>query len=253
MIHQGDANLLLLEVPSGSVDAIITDPPYGTNDGRGKRQVKLARGDNVPFEYEWDRDLPLQWFTEGFRVLKPGGSLMMFTDNLSVGTVWDALDAVGFRGRHLFFWYKPDAPPTPRQNFASAVESGVFAVKPDGPFTWNGGGWTHNHFVFKLAHKYIDGMTRFHPTQKPVPLMEALIALVTNPGDLVLDPFAGSASTGVAALQLDRRFLGFESDPDFAEIAARRLETCHRPANDAKLGKEMRGADEPDLIGDLFG
>jgi len=252
MMQEGLAEELIKAMSDSSVDAIITDPPYGTNDGRGKRCMR--GGDSVPFAIEWDTTLPLDWLADAFRVCRPGAALLMFTDNLQVGSVWEALESVGFKCRQLFFWDKPDCPPTPRPNFASAIESGVYAIKPGATPTWTGGGWCRNVLTFNLAHKYIDGVSRLHPTQKPLPLMKRLVELVTQPGDMVLDPFAGSGTTGVAALQLGRRFQGFEKDPDFVRVAEERLSLAQDPEGDLQVVQQRRPkTSDPNLIEELFG
>lgn len=220
-IVQGDALALLRDMPACSVDAIITDPPYGTNDGKGKRFAQS--GDTAAaFALEWDCVLPTDWLAEAFRVLKPGGACAVFTDAKRPGDVWDAGTAVGLQGCHTFYWTKTTPPPTPRPNFVSAVEVGVYLIKP-GPRTWNGGGWHRNYFECALAH-IVDGagVYRFHPTQKPVAVMAWLIEAMTDPGDLVVDPFCGSGTTGVAALRLARRFVGGDRDAAHAETAGLR-------------------------------
>lgn len=221
-ITQGDADILGPALTPASVDAIITDPPYGTNDGRGKRSAK--GGDSAAdFAHAWDTVLPLAWFSWAVNVVRPGGAVMVFSDAKRVGEVWEAGEAAGLKGRQLFYWQKSNCPPTPRKNFASAVEAGVFLVRPGGSNVWNGGGWCRNIIEHKLAHNEQDGQTRHHPTQKPIGVMRWLVELVTNPGDLVLDPFAGSGTTGVACVQTGRRFLGFELDQAFADRAVARL------------------------------
>jgi DNA modification methylase len=87
---------------------------------------------------------------------------------------------------------------------------------------------------------------RFHPTQKPVDLCEYLIATFSNPGDTVLDPCAGSGTTGVAALRTGRRFVGFEITPEYHERAAARLDAVLRPSEDAMSPKRRRTA--PDTM-----
>lgn len=238
-ILQGDSLHVLRDLLGCSVDAIITDPPYGTNDGRGKR---FAQGGDTAaaFALEWDCVLPTGWLAEAYRVLKPGGACAVFTDAKRPGDVWDAGEAAGLQGCHTFYWTKPDPPPTPRPNFASAVEVGVYLIKP-GQRTWNGGGFHRNAFESPLAHKADGaGMYRFHPTQKPVAVMAWLIEAMTNPGDLVVDPFCGSGTTGVAALRLGRRFLGIEIDPAFAATASER---CAAAA--AGAGEPLHAARPP--------
>jgi site-specific DNA-methyltransferase (adenine-specific) len=230
-IECADALAFLRSLAYGSVDAIITDPPYGTNDGRGKR-CGVGNSGAVVFALEWDKALPLEWLTEAVRVLKPGGACVVFTDAKRPGDVWDAGEKAGLRARNTFYWSKPDPPPTPRPNFASAVEVGVYFVNPGATSTWHGGGWCRNVFECVLAHKEIDGQTRFHPTQKPVGVMRWLVELVTNPGDVVVDPFCGSGTTGVACVATGRGFVGCDLSAEFVDVARGRLDAWRRLGRD---------------------
>jgi site-specific DNA-methyltransferase (adenine-specific) len=119
-------------------------------------------------------------------------------------------------------WLKPNGLPQftgdrPAQGFESLAIAHLGGKK-----SWNGGGtravWTHN-----LDHSAGSGGQNEHPTTKPLSLMLELISLFTSPGDLILDPFAGSATTGLAALRLGRRFIGIERDPKYFRLACDRL------------------------------
>ena len=221
-IEHASAEDFLRTLTDASVDAIITDPPYGTNDGAGKR---TARGGDTAaaFALEWDRVLPLDWLRDAARALRAGGACTVWTDCKRVGDVWAAGDAAGLKPRHTFYWAKVNPPPTPRPNFASAVEAGVYFVKPGAVPTWNGGGWCRNVVESVLAHNEHDGRTRHHPTQKPIKVMRWLVEIVTNEGDLVVDPFMGSGTTGVACVQTGRRFAGCDIDEAHVETARARV------------------------------
>lgn len=122
--------------------------------------------------------------------------------------------------RRIGVWVKPDAMPQfSGDRPGMGYESIVFAHRK-GRSTWNGGGrvavFTHN--------KNTPGGAHHHETQKPLPLMLELVELFTDPGDLVLDPFCGSGTTGVACLRLGRRFIGIEKDATYAAVARERLE-----------------------------
>jgi site-specific DNA-methyltransferase (adenine-specific) len=119
-------------------------------------------------------------------------------------------------------WRKPDGAPQftgdrPGQGFECLA-----IAHPPGRKRWNGGGkhavWTHC-----LEHGHGSGLRNEHPTQKPIGLMLDLVADFTDRGDVVLDPFAGSGTTGVACLRLGRRFVGIERDPTFFALACERL------------------------------
>ena len=209
----GDCLEVLEDIPTDSVDAVITDPPYGTAS-----LSKVAASQT--FDHIWDRDLPLFYLEQSLRVLKPGGSFFCFTDTKRVETVWNAVEDAGLRPLQLFYWLKTNPPPQPRKNFASGVEVGVFARKPGKVNYWGGGGASVNYLQTPLAM----GKDRTkHPTQKHVKVMEHLVRILCPMGGVVLDPFAGSGTTGVAGLLAGRRVFLIEQDPNYYNIMVERL------------------------------
>lgn len=226
-ILRADCLDVLAGMEANSVDAVITDPPYGSTDGRGK--VTKRGSSLVTYGHEWDRSLPLEWICDAVRVLRDGGWLAVFTDNLSVKTVWDTIEAHGGRGKQTFCWVKTNPPPQPRSNFVSGIETAIVATKGSVK-KWEGGGWRLNYHIAPLV---TSKERTSHPTQKPVDLMQYLIESFTRPGDLVFDPFMGSGTTGVAAIQTGRRFLGVELDEGYYQIAAQRIAEAGRAANDS--------------------
>ena len=209
----------VLPVLSAPVAAVLTDPPYGTTDGLAK--LNGARGGGwESFGHEWDRELPLWWIAEAERLLLPGGAMAVWTDKLSVQSVWLEAARVGLHPLHTLYWRKTNPPTNPRKNFCSAVESAVFARKPGAVLRWAGGGATHNVFEAPL----VGGSVRIHPTQKPLRLMAWLVRLLVPAGGLVLDPFMGSGTTLRAAKNFGCCAVGVEQDEMYCEAAARRME-----------------------------
>lgn len=136
----------------------------------------------------------------------------------------EAFASGGAVTKRIGVWVKPDAMPQfTGDRPGMGYESIVFAHRK-GRSTWNGGGrvgvFTHN--------KNTPGGAHAHETQKPLPLMLELVELFTDPGELILDPFVGSGTTGVACLRLGRRFIGIEKDARYAAIARERLRAEER-------------------------
>lgn len=210
LIH-GDSLTVLRQMEPESVDAIITDPPYGINyvSPTGAR----IQNDTAPFI----------WFLyDAFRVLKPGssgrGTLVCFT-RWDVQQVFiDAIRLAGFIVKSEVIWDKiQHGMGDLKSQFAPSHENIIFAVK--GKFSFPG-----HRPKDLITHRKLPGSQMIHPTEKPVPLLADLITAVTKPGDLILDPFAGSGSTLVAAKKTGRRFTGIELDDVHCAKAQRRIE-----------------------------
>jgi DNA modification methylase len=218
-LHLGDCLEVMKSMPDKSVDAVITDPPYGTNDGKGKN-IKRGGNDTNFSVLEWDMSLPLGYITELERVIKDDTWGAIFTDNAAVTTVWQELENCGLSPRNTFYWVKTNKAPTPRANFKSCVETCVIFTKGRTTIKWSGGGNQPNYIEMPIVGGKDAGL---HPTQKPVKLIQHLINLFTYEGDTVLDPFMGSGTTGVACVQTGRNFIGIEIDPNYFAIAERRI------------------------------
>lgn len=215
-LYQGDCNSILYEIYNDSIDAVVTDPPYGTNDGRGK---VIKRGtENVEFGVlEWDRKLPLRYIMQLKRIMKDDTWGFIFTDNMAITTLWNELENNELSPRNTYHWIKYNKAPTPRANFKSCVETLIAFTKGRTTIKWNGGGTEPNYTVMP----FVGGL---HPTQKPVSLIEKLILLVTDKGDTVIDPFMGSGTTGEACVHLGRKFIGIEIDKENYSIARNRID-----------------------------
>ena len=203
---------MLRQMPDESVDAIITDPPYGINY-HTKGTGASIKNDKSPFI----------WFLyDAFRVLKSGdsgrGSLICFTRWDVEQTFIDAMKLAGFQVKSEVIWDKVmHGMGDCKAQFAPTHENVVFAVK--GKFSFPG----KRPRDVVTYHKLASG-EMIHPTEKPVGLLTSLVNAVTKPGDLILDPFAGSGSTLVAAKKSGRRFIGVELDDEYYEKARRRSE-----------------------------
>ena len=239
-LYQGESLDLLASMRPESVDCIWTDPPYFlSNDGvtnHGGRRASVNKG-------VWDRSdgvdedhaFNLRWLTACRRVLRPTGTIWVTGTvhiYLSVGM---AMRQLGFRILNDIIWEKPNPPPNLGcRCFTHSTEVVLWAARAQRgskhKYTFNygemkeenGGKQMKSVWRFPAAGRDEKRLGR-HPTQKPVALIDRCIRASTNPGDIVLDPFAGTAATGVAALMNGRRFLGIEQDPSYVDIGMKRL------------------------------
>jgi hypothetical protein len=179
------------------------------------------------FNIDWDKEAPTEHVAACARLLAPGGAFVSFCDLKDVGALWRLCAASGLRPASPVYWYRHDPPPNPRLSFCSAIDAAVYAVRPGAPRHWAGGGTTNNVYQCSPS-KGRDRWDYPHPTQKPVELMRWLIRLVTPEGGTVLDPFAGSGTTGVAAMQEGARAVLIEREPEYVEIIKARMEAATR-------------------------
>jgi DNA modification methylase len=211
----GDSRLVLSQLNRDSVDLVVTDPPYGIGyrrTGQAKQRADIM-GDNP-------HDAPLilrEVMREVARVLKPGGTVYVFCPGGKAAFRQGAalvreLEA-SFDIRQTLIWDKKSI--GPGWYWRNQYETVVMASKGR-VATWEGGKSRANIVRF--------GRTRTigHPSPKPLPLIEELIRCSSRPGDLVLDPFAGTGVVGAAAGELGRRWLCIDCDPKWAEEANQR-------------------------------
>lgn len=219
-VECGNCLELLKGLPAGSVDAVITDPPFENEAHTQQRRVK--RGEVCELE-----PLPFAAITPEIRVAASRemvrvcrGWVLVFCQAEAVGMWRATLEEAGAKYRRAMVWVKPDGMPQySGDRPGMGYESIVSVWCGSGGSTWNGGG---RHGVFVHSKRCGTGEND-HPTQKPTVLMLDLVKLFTNPGDTILDPFCGSGTTGVACIQTGRNFIGFEIDPGYCDIARRRI------------------------------
>mgnify|MGYP000846823388 FL=1 len=229
-LWHGDCLDVLADLPAASVDAVITDPPYNVSSRSGRDGTTpstLRRKDGTHRKLQrdfgdWDREWnPAPFLAHTARLLRPGGSLVAFTSEFTLPAYLDS----ELNHRNVIYWRKTNPTPAFRKLYVRAVEMAVFQVNGTTGWTWNGGGYVPNVYEGPTVTGFTvaNGESRYHPTQKPLWLMSALTAQHTIDGEVVLDPFAGSGTTLVAAKQAGRKAIGVELDERYCEAAARRL------------------------------
>lgn len=194
----GDCLELMGGVRDKSIDAVITDPPYGIKENNLKNLSRQHKAQSIDYgDFEWDKSrVGKEYFDAMQRISKHqivfGGNF--YTDFLfpsSSWIVWDKLNSGDFADCEM--------------------------------------AWTSHKRATRMFRYLWNGMIkqkpeqRFHPTQKPLDLMLWIVKNYTNKGDTILDPFMGSGTTGVACVNLNRNFIGFEINPNYFAIAERRI------------------------------
>lgn len=215
---------LLKEIPDESVRLVLTDPPYLISHigPTGKAYEHFDTEESFTME-------TLEKFVhEWYRVLQPGGTLVCWFDLFKFETLKAQLAKAGFGNRvRTITWMKDGGNQVEvKLTYVGWTEWALVVSKgPTKETVFNnevvdGKSTPHRGY---FASRTPRGKERFHPTQKPVDLMQELVKLHSNSGDTVLDSFAGSGATGVAALRTDRYFIGSELNPEYFEQALQRI------------------------------
>ena len=197
----GDCLEVMRGLPDKCVDLVLTDPPYGIGEAKGKNKTrgKLAKAKDYGVD-DWDDRIPERGvFDEIRRVSKHaiifgGNYFAEYLANSPCWLVWDKDNSGDFADCELAW-----------TNFHTAVRKFTFR--------WNG----------MLQGDMKEKETRYHPTQKPVKLFRQILDSYSNPGDIILDPFLGSGTTAVACVETGRHFIGIELEEKYCEIARRRV------------------------------
>jgi site-specific DNA-methyltransferase (adenine-specific)/modification methylase len=223
--YHADAFEKLKNVPSSSADLILTDPPYnlgaystGNMKFSWRKEINndLAKWDQGQFD-------PANLKDEFLRVLKPTGNIMAFCSYNLMGKWHETFDPL-FDTFQFFVWHKTNPVPKFRKaGFLNSCE--LIVCMWNKGHTWNFGKQNemHNFFESPICMSPERLKAPNHPTQKPVKLLSHLIRIASNEGDMILDPFMGVGSTGVAALQNNRKFIGIELEKEYYDAAIVRL------------------------------
>lgn len=225
-ILRADSREIIKRIPDNSVDFILTDPPYNLGQhstgniplpGRTAMNNDVAEWDMIDFN-------PEEWADEFTRILKPTGNLFIFTSYNQLGRWYNCLDHK-FDTSNFMIWHKTNpAPKIYKAGFLNSCEM-IFTCW-NKKHTWNfiSQAEMHNFIESSICMKPERLSNPKHPAQKPVVILRKMIEIASNENDIVLDPFMGVGSTGVAALDLNRRFIGIELDETYFEAAKKRID-----------------------------
>ena len=243
IIHD-DCLLALASLPDASVDLVFADPPYNLQLSRTLLRPNDTTVDGV--DDAWDKfadfatydTFTRAWLAECRRVLKPDGAIWVIGSYHNIFRLGVALQDLGFWVQNDVIWRKVNPMPNFRgKRFTNAHETLIWATR--GREARN----TFNYDCMKVINDDLqmrsdwlfpicagperlkdEGGRKAHPTQKPEALLHRLILATTNPGDIVLDPFFGTGTTGAVAKRLGRRFIGIERDSDYVAAARQRID-----------------------------
>lgn len=235
MLINGDCYDELIKIEKNSVDLILIDPPYNisrnsgfTRMGENTNHILYGKYNNMSIDFgDWDKE-QLNWdilFKEFQRVLKKGGSLIIFYDIWKAHELKEAASSFKFKQPRVGSWIKNNPVPINSSNnyLSNAIEYFFTFVKVGKP-TFNSK-YDNGIYNYPLCH----GRERLdHPTQKPLALIKDLIIKHSNIGDLVLDCFSGSGTTAHAAIETDRKYIAIEKETNYYNISRIRIDTLNK-------------------------
>jgi site-specific DNA-methyltransferase (adenine-specific) len=249
-LYHGNSLDVLAEFPENSVDMIFADPPYNLSNGgfsvHAGKMVSVNKGDwDKSRGFKGDYDFHYKWLEAVRRILKPGGSLWVSGTYHSIYQCGHAIQALGYHILNDIAWFKPNASPNLSCRFFTASHETLIWARKDtkGKHVFNyaamkNGIW-NSDFLKKpnvqMRSVWAIGTPKSeekkfgkHPTQKPHELLKRIVLASTNKGDLIVDPFTGSSTTGVAANLYGRKFIGIDTEKKFLDLSIKRFEDMIR-------------------------
>jgi modification methylase len=264
-ILQGDCLARLAELPDNSVDVVFADPPYNLQLKGDLHRPDQSKVDAVTDD--WDKfdsfaaydAFTRSWLGEAQRILKPTGTLWVIGSYHNIFRVGSALQDLGYWILNDIIWRKSNPMPNFRgTRFTNAHETLIWAAPDE-----NATGYTFNYQAMKTLNDDVqmrsdwtlpicnggerlkgeDGH-KLHPTQKPESLLYRVLLASTQVGDVVLDPFFGTGTTGAVAKRLGRDFIGIEAEANYAEAAMQRIGRTER-LDDSELELTQSAKSQP--------
>ncbi len=245
VLYLGDCLHILFQLPENSVDMIFADPPYNLSNGgftvHAGRMVSVNKGVwDISKGFQDDYAFHYRWLEACRRVLKPNGTLWVSGTYHSIYQCGHALQSLDYHILNDISWFKPNASPNLSCRFFTASHETIIWARKEkkAKHTFNydlmkEGMWPEDQLKkpgLQMRSVWSMGTPRpnekkygKHPTQKPLDLLRRIVLASTNKGDVVLDPFAGSSTTGIAATIHDRKFVGIDTEKDYLELSKKRF------------------------------
>lgn len=232
ILYNEDCIKAMKRIQSDTIDFVLTDPPYNLGIFMKDRDTNLkkmrenyfgaAGWDNLSFD-EWEESMN-NFFSEAVRLLRKGGSMLIFMSIIKVETLIKLAEKHNLYYKTTGIWHKLN--PMPRNmnlHFINSTESWVYFTYKKRTGTFNNDGKVLHDFIETSITSNGEKRHGKHPTQKPLSLITHFMNVLSNEGDMVLDPFMGSGTTGVAAKLSNRNFIGIELDEKYFNIASKRI------------------------------
>ena len=243
-LFNADSVAFLSAIPENSVDMIFADPPYNLSNGgfsvHAGRRVSVDKGSwDKSNGFDDDYDFHYRWLEACRRVLKPHGTLWVSGTYHSIYQCGHALQALGYHILNDVSWFKPNASPNLSCRFFTASHETLIWARKDKKakhvFNYEmmkGGDWPDDTLkkpglqmrsVWSIGTpKPFEKRFGKHPTQKPYELLKRIVLASTSKGDLIIDPFTGSSTTGIAAVVHDRKFIGIDLEKKYLDLSIQR-------------------------------
>lgn len=210
---QGDCMEVMKSIPNESIDLVVTDPPYLISyQSHWNSHNKPILGDN-------DYDLIERAIKEMYRILKPNSAAYIFCSSKRIDYFMKCCLDAGFTIKNSIIWVKNNwTSGDLKVSYGQQYE--IILLLNKGRRYFNGKRLSDVWFFDRVAFQH-----QYHPNEKPVKLLEQCILKHSDEGNIILDPFMGSGSTGIACMHTERRFLGIEKDMDYFLIAKQRIDS----------------------------
>lgn len=260
-LYHADSIEFLKDFKEDSIDMIFADPPYFLSSGsftcQNGKMVSVKKGDwDLSNGIEKNFDFHLNWIKNTRRVLKPNGTIWISGTYHSIYQCGFALEINGFHFLNDISWFKPNASPNLSCRFFTASHETLLWARRDkkGKHTFNYSAMKEGSFpedqlkkpglqmrsVWSLnTPKPLEKRFGKHPTQKPFDLLKRIVLASTNKGDIVLDPFTGSSTTGLACYLYGRSFIGIDNDKKYLDLSIKRFEELETNMRNKNLFNEV--------------
>lgn len=219
-VLHGDCLKLMKDIANNTIDLILTDPPY--NIAR-KNNFKTMGRTGIDFG-EWDKGFDLfSYIDEIPRILSKNGSIIIFNDWKNIGEIARYCESVGLEIKDMLRWVKSNPMPRNRdRRYITDYETAIWCVNKNAKWTFNRQDKAYQRPEFRGSLTSKSEKTE-HTTQKPIWLMEDILNIHSNKGDVILDMFAGSGTTAIACLKTNRDYILMEKEEKYFNIINERI------------------------------